>query len=93
MKLLFLLTAINCDIRAKVREELHGLVYLVETLDLFMGQAAEEKEFSVSIALENISVRLHLNLILFSGQRCRTDKRSVESPVQPHRSNSPQCHP
>lgn len=49
MKLLFLLTAINCDIRAKVREEQHGLVYLVETLDLFMGQAAEEKEFSVSV--------------------------------------------
>lgn len=48
MKLLFLLTAINRDIRAKVREELHGLTYLVETLDLFMGQAAEAKEFNVS---------------------------------------------
>lgn len=51
MKLLFLLTAINCDIRAKVREELHGLVYLVETLGLFMGQAAEAKEFNVSLCL------------------------------------------
>lgn len=49
MKLLFLLTAINCDIRAKVRDQLHGLVYLVETLDLFMSQAAIFKEFSVNI--------------------------------------------
>nr|XP_019538873.2 synembryn [Aedes albopictus] len=72
MKLLFLLTAINCDIRAKVREEQHGLVYLVETLDLFMGQAAEEKEFSdkdvelineVLKVLFNLTVRTPLDAI------------------------------
>ncbi|EAT38718.1 AAEL009415-PA [Aedes aegypti] len=62
MKLLFLLTAINCDIRAKVREELHGLVYLVETLDLFMGQAAEEKEFSVNVELINEVLKVLFNL-------------------------------
>uniref|UniRef100_A0A182S9Z2 Synembryn n=1 Tax=Anopheles maculatus TaxID=74869 RepID=A0A182S9Z2_9DIPT len=54
MKLLFLLTAINCDIRAKVRDQLHGLVYLVETLDLFMSQAAIFKEFSIVLLHSNI---------------------------------------
>ncbi|XP_058130152.1 synembryn [Anopheles ziemanni] len=72
MKLLFLLTAINCDIRAKVRDQLHGLVYLVETLDLFMGQAATFKEFSdkdldlineVLKVLFNLTVRTSDNLV------------------------------
>lgn len=47
MKVLFLLTAIDCDIRTKVRDDLHGLTYLIETLHLFMNQASEVKEFSV----------------------------------------------
>ncbi|KFB35185.1 AGAP010793-PA-like protein [Anopheles sinensis] len=72
MKLLFLLTAINCDIRAKVRDQLHGLVYLVETLDLFMGQSATFKEFSdkdldlvneVLKVLFNLTVRTSDNLV------------------------------
>uniref|UniRef100_A0A182X0H7 Synembryn n=1 Tax=Anopheles quadriannulatus TaxID=34691 RepID=A0A182X0H7_ANOQN len=72
MKLLFLLTAINCDIRAKVRDQLHGLVYLVETLDLFMSQAAIFKEFSdkdldlineVLKVLFNLTVRSTDNLV------------------------------
>ncbi|XP_050080472.1 synembryn [Anopheles maculipalpis] len=72
MKLLFLLTAINCDIRAKVRDQLHGLVYLVETLDLFMSQAAIFKEFSdkdldlineVLKVLFNLTVRSSDNLV------------------------------
>lgn len=72
MKLLFLLTAINCDIRSKVRDELHGLVYLVETLDLLMGQTGEAKEFSdkdvelvneVLKVLFNLTVRTPLNVI------------------------------
>ncbi|XP_053671883.1 synembryn [Anopheles nili] len=72
MKLLFLLTAINCDIRTKVRDQLHGLVYLVETLDLFMSQAATFKEFSdkdvelineVLKVLFNLTVRNSDNLV------------------------------
>ncbi|KAL9702924.1 hypothetical protein quinque_006442 [Culex quinquefasciatus] len=72
MKLLFLLTAINCDIRSKVRDDLHGLTYLVETLDLFMGEAAENKEFNdkdlelvneVLKVLFNLTVRTPLNAV------------------------------
>ncbi|XP_052873240.1 synembryn-like [Anopheles cruzii] len=68
MKLLFLLTAINCDIRAKVRDQLHGLVYLVETLDLFMGQAATFKEFSdKDLDLINEVLKVLFNLTVRTG--------------------------
>jgi Guanine nucleotide exchange factor synembryn len=36
MKLLFLITALTPNVRTKVRDDYHGLVYLVETLDLMM---------------------------------------------------------
>ncbi|XP_058460085.1 synembryn [Malaya genurostris] len=63
MKVLFLLTAINCDIRSKVREELHGLTYLVETLDLFMNQAADAKEFNdKDLELVNEVLKVLFNL-------------------------------
>ncbi|XP_058840077.1 synembryn-like [Topomyia yanbarensis] len=63
MKVLFLLTAINCDIRAKVREDLHGLTYLVETLDLFMNQAADAKEFNdKDLELVNEVLKVLFNL-------------------------------
>lgn len=36
MKLLFLLTALNTDLRTKVRDDYHGLPYLVEILDVII---------------------------------------------------------
>lgn len=36
MKLLFLITALNPNVRTKVRDDYHGLTYLVETLDLII---------------------------------------------------------
>lgn len=36
MKLLFIITGLNPNVRPKVRDEFHGLTYLVETLDLIM---------------------------------------------------------
>ncbi|XP_055631722.1 synembryn [Toxorhynchites rutilus septentrionalis] len=63
MKLLFLLTAINCDIRMKVREDLHGLAYLVETLDLYMKKSAEAKEFNdKELELVNEVLKVLFNL-------------------------------
>ncbi|XP_053683529.1 synembryn [Sabethes cyaneus] len=63
MKVLFLLTAINCDIRTKVRDELHGLTYLIETLHLFMNQASEAKEFSdKDLELINEVLKILFNL-------------------------------
>uniref|UniRef100_A0AAG5DL11 Synembryn n=1 Tax=Anopheles atroparvus TaxID=41427 RepID=A0AAG5DL11_ANOAO len=67
MKLLFLLTAINCDIRAKVRDQLHGRVYLVETLYLFMSQAATFKEFSdKDLDLINEVLKVLFNLTVYT---------------------------
>ena len=40
MKLLFLITALTPNVRTKVRDDYHGLVYLVETLDLMMKNAS-----------------------------------------------------
>lgn len=38
MKLLFLITALNPNVRTKVRDDFHGLTYLVETLDLIIKE-------------------------------------------------------
>lgn len=36
MKLLFIITGLNPNVRTKLRDDFHGLTYLVETLDLIM---------------------------------------------------------
>lgn len=41
MKLLFLITALNPNVRTKVRDDFHGLTYLVETLDLIIKERVE----------------------------------------------------
>lgn len=41
MKLLFLITALNPNVRTKVRDDHHGLTYLVETLDLIIKERFE----------------------------------------------------
>lgn len=38
MKLLFIITGLNPDVRPKVRDDFHGLTYLVETLDLIIRE-------------------------------------------------------
>lgn len=45
MKLLFLITALTPNVRTKVRDDYHGLVYLVETLDLMMKNASNGAKF------------------------------------------------
>lgn len=43
MRMLFLLTALCADIRPKLRNELHGLTYLVEILDLILKSCSERQ--------------------------------------------------
>ncbi|KAG8176562.1 hypothetical protein JTE90_010773 [Oedothorax gibbosus] len=43
MRMLFLLTALCAEIRPKVRSELHGLIYLMEVLDLILKDSLEVK--------------------------------------------------
>lgn len=41
MKLLFLITALNMETRSHLKNELHGLTYLTETIDSVLRDAAE----------------------------------------------------
>ncbi|RWS21845.1 synembryn-A-like protein, partial [Leptotrombidium deliense] len=41
MRMLFLLTALNPEIRPKIRDDYHGLVYLMEAIDLILKEAEE----------------------------------------------------
>lgn len=43
MKLLFIITGLNPNVRPKVRDDFHGLTYLVETLDLIMREKRTEQ--------------------------------------------------
>ncbi|XP_067000319.2 synembryn-A [Anabrus simplex] len=42
MKMLFLITALCAEVRPRLKEELHGLTYLIETLDLILKEASGE---------------------------------------------------
>ncbi|XP_026675908.1 synembryn-A-like [Diaphorina citri] len=44
MKLLFLITAFCQEVRLHVKEEQHGVTYLIEILDLILKQAASENK-------------------------------------------------
>lgn len=44
MKLLFLITALNPDVRTKVRDDYHGLTYLVEILDLIIKERGSDSQ-------------------------------------------------
>lgn len=44
MRLLFLITALTPNVRTKVRDDYHGLVYLVETLDLAMKNSSSSSK-------------------------------------------------
>lgn len=41
MKLLFLITGLNPDVRTKIRDDHHGLTYLVEILDLIIKEPSD----------------------------------------------------
>lgn len=45
MKLLFIITGLNPNVRPKVRDDFHGLTYLVETLDLIMREKRTQQYY------------------------------------------------
>lgn len=44
MKLLFLITGLNPDVRTKIRDDYHGLTYLVEILDLIIKEESTTED-------------------------------------------------
>ncbi|KAI1309411.1 Synembryn-A [Halotydeus destructor] len=44
MRMLFLLTALCADVRPRIRDESHGLIYLMEVIDLILKTSQEQGE-------------------------------------------------
>lgn len=63
MKLLFLITALNPDVRTKVRDDHHGLTYLVEVLDLIIKQRTNTSDDNENCHLSDNQINL-LNEIM-----------------------------
>lgn len=76
MKLLFLITALTPNVRTKVRDDYHGLVYLVETLDLMMKNVSSGmKRFSVEdINLINEILKVLFNITVTSPTTVETEE-------------------
>lgn len=73
MKLLFLITALTPNVRSKVRDDYHGLVYLVETLDLMMK--SELKHFDQQeINLINEILKVLFNITVTSATTVETEE-------------------
>lgn len=54
MKLLFIITALCAEVRPKLREELHGVIYLIEILDVILKESSDEHQASGSAANKQI---------------------------------------
>lgn len=73
MKLLFLITALTPNVRTKVRDDYHGLVYLVETLDLMMKNAGKSFD-QQEINLINEILKVLFNITVTSSATVETDE-------------------
>lgn len=65
MKLLFLITALNTSARARVREELNGIVYLTELVDV-IGQERMVAELPVYIEDKDVDLICEILKVLFN---------------------------
>lgn len=74
MKLLFLITALNSNVRTKVRDDHHGLIYLVETLDLFMKNSINNEFFDAEVDLINEVLKVIFNLTVRSDTTIPTEE-------------------
>lgn len=76
MKLLFLITALTPNVRTKVRDDYHGLVYLVETLDLMMKNASSEGKYfdQQEVNLINEILKVLFNITVTSPTTIETEE-------------------
>lgn len=66
MKLLFLITALNPNVRTKVRDDYHGLTYLVETLDLIIKEQADGNTVGNQLTDRQIDLLGEILKVLFN---------------------------
>lgn len=63
MKLLFIITGLNPNVRPKLRDDFHGLTYLVETLDLIMRENRTDQMF---LSQPNIDLLCEILKVLYN---------------------------
>lgn len=63
MKLLFIITGLNPNVRPKLRDDFHGLTYLVETLDLIMRENRTDQMF---LSQPNIDLCCEILKVLYN---------------------------
>ncbi|XP_017773214.1 PREDICTED: synembryn-A [Nicrophorus vespilloides] len=62
MRILFLITALCSEVRSKIKKDLHGSTYLIETLDLILKESNKElSEDQVNLACEILKVLFNLS--------------------------------
>lgn len=74
MKLLFLITALTPNVRSKVRDDYHGLVYLVETLDMMMKNESSRIFDQQQINLINEILKVLFNITVTSPTTVETEE-------------------
>lgn len=66
MKLLFLITALNPDVRTKVRDDYHGLTYLVEILDLIIKERSNPNAQDHELSDSQVNLLIEIMKVLFN---------------------------
>lgn len=66
MKLLFLITALNPNVRTKVRDDYHGLTYLVETLDLIIKEHSDASNVENQLTDRQVDLLGEILKVLFN---------------------------
>lgn len=66
MKLLFLITALNPDVRTKVRDDYHGLTYLVEILDLIIKERGDASAQHFQLNDSQVNLLIEIMKVLFN---------------------------
>lgn len=66
MKLLFLITGLNPDVRTKVRDDYHGLTYLVEILDLIIKDRGDISDDSNQLTDSQVNLLNEIMKVLFN---------------------------
>lgn len=79
MKLLFLITALNENVRTKVRDDYHGLTYLVETLDVIMRSNDTKELFDKEVDLINEVLKVLFNLTVRNPTTVSTEEEEESS--------------
>lgn len=79
MKLLFLITALNPNVRTKVRDDYHGLTYLVETLDLIIKEHVDRSSVQNQLTDQQVDLLGEILKVLFNiTVRCETSVATEE---------------